>query len=175
LWACQLLAKLEIMREFVKSWVDASDKIVKVMQLSPAVEIIETKLKVVEVVAKVLESIGYGTVILPTAKRIHMVKVWLPFVRVTKPLIDSVTTNDEDSLAFKLDGELWQSLESTFVSIILALPSADQAEILTEWLGNEYVRYPDLTEAFEVWCYRSKVAKRRLPLFGDDHCISNTL
>ncbi|EOY08487.1 hypothetical protein SCA6_002013 [Theobroma cacao] len=175
LWACQLLAKLEIMREFVNSWVDASDKIVKVMQPSPTVEIIETKLKVVEVVAKVLESIGYGTVILPTAKRLHMVKVWLPFVRVTKPLIDSVTTNDEDSLAFKLDGELWQSLESTFVSIILALPSADQAEILTEWLGNEHVRYPDLTEAFEVWCYRSKVAKRRLPFFGDNHCMTNTL
>ncbi|XWS66561.1 hypothetical protein CRYUN_Cryun05aG0210100 [Craigia yunnanensis] len=174
-WACQLLTKLEIMREFVNSWVDASDKIVKVMQSSSTAEIIETKLKVVEVVAKVLESIGYGTVILPTAKRLHMVKVWLPFVRVTKPLIDSVMTNDEDSLAFKIDGELWQSLESTFVSIILALPSVDQAEILTEWLGNEHVRYPDLTEAFEVWCYRSKVAKQRLALLGGGHCMTNTL
>ena len=174
-WACQLLTKLEIMREFVNSWVDASDKIVKIMQSSSTAEIIETKLKVVEVVAKVLESIGYGTVILPTAKRLHMVKVWLPFVRVTKPLIDSVMTNDDDSLAFKIDGELWQSLESTFVSIILALPSMDQAEILTEWLENEHVQYPDLTEAFEVWCYRSKVAKRRLALLGGGHCMTSTL
>jgi hypothetical protein len=53
-------------------------------------------------------------------------------------------------------------LRSTFVSMVLALPSEDQAEILTEWLGNEHIRYPDFTEAIEVWCYRSKVANRRL-------------
>ncbi|OMO68563.1 hypothetical protein COLO4_29569 [Corchorus olitorius] len=173
-WACQLLTKLEIMREFVNSWVDVSDKIVKVMQSSIAVEETKAKLKVVEVVAKVLEAIGYGTVILPTTKRLHMVKLWLPFVRVTKPLIDSIITND-DCLEFKIDSELWQSLESTFVSIILALPSTDQAEILTEWLGNEHVQYPDLTEAFEVWCYRSKVAKRRLSFLAGEHHMTNTL
>ena len=61
----------------------------------------------------------------------------------------------------KIDGEIWQALESSFVSIILALPSSDQAEILIEWLSKNGV-YPDFTEAFEVWCYRSKVAKRRL-------------
>ncbi|KAH1039871.1 hypothetical protein J1N35_041614 [Gossypium stocksii] len=169
-WACQLLSKLEIMRVFVNSWVDASDKIVAIMQSSPTVEMIGIKLKVVEVVAKVLESIGYGTVILPTTKRLHMVKIWLPFVRIIKPLIDSVMTSDDDSLEFKIDGELWQSLESTFVSIILALPSVNQAEILTEWLENEHIRYPDLTEAFEVWCYRSKVANRRLALIEGGHC-----
>ncbi|PPE01623.1 hypothetical protein GOBAR_DD01340 [Gossypium barbadense] len=169
-WACQLLSKLEIMRVFVNSWVDASDKIVAIMQSSPTVEMIGIKLKVVEVVAKVLESIGYGTVILPTTKRLRMVKIWLPFVRITKPLIDSVMTSDYDSLEFKIDGELWQSLESTFVSILLALPSVNQAEILTEWLENEYIRYPDLTEAFEVWCYRSKVANRRLALIEGGHC-----
>lgn len=169
-WACQLLSKLEIMRVLVNSWVDASDKIVAIMQSSPTVEMIGIKLKVVEVVAKVLESIGYGTVILPTTKRLHMVKIWLPFVRITKPLIDSVMTSDDDSLEFKIDGELWQSLESTFVSIILALPSVNQAEILTEWLENEHIRYPDLTEAFEVWCYRSKVANRRLALIEGGHC-----
>ena len=67
----------------------------------------------------------------------------------------------------KIDGEIWQALESSFVSIILALPSSDQAEILTEWLSKNGV-YPDLTEAFEVWCYRSKVAKRRLGLVGGE-------
>ncbi|KAK0584631.1 hypothetical protein LWI29_016332 [Acer saccharum] len=164
-WACQMLTKMEIMREFVNTWVDASDKIVQVVEKeSPTAVTVEIKSKAIEVAAKVLDAIGYGTVILPTAKRFHLVKVWLPFVRVTKPLIDSVATNDEDNLALKIDGELWQSLESTFVSIILALPSGDQAEILTEWLENEHIRYPDLTEAFEVWCYRSKVAKRRLAL-----------
>lgn len=170
-WACQILTKLEIMREFVCNWTDASDKIVMVLkQASPTAELIETKVKVIEVAAKVLEAIGYGTVILPTAKRLHMVNVWLPFVRVTKPLIDyAVAATGDDAPTFKMDGELWQSLESTFVSLILALPSTEQAEILTEWLGNEHIDYPDLTEAFEVWCYRSKVAKRRLSVIAVNH------
>lgn len=177
-WAGQMLNKLEIMREFVNNWIDASDKIVKVVeQASPTVEITETRLKVIEVAARVLEQIGYGTVILPTVKRLHAVKVWLPFVRVTKPLIDSASCDgdNDNAPAIKIDGELWQSLESTLVSIILALPSEDQAEILTEWLGNEHIRYPDLTEAFEVWCYRSKVAKRRLSLVVGNHGMTNTL
>lgn len=175
-WAGQILNKLEIMKEFVNNWIDASDKIVKVVeQASPTAEITETKSKIIEVAAKVLEAIGYGTVILPTTKRLHVVKVWLPFVRVTKPVIDSVTTNGDDAMTIKIDGELWQSLESTFVSIILALPSKDQAEILNEWLGNEHICYPDLTEAFEVWCYRSKVAKRRLSLVSGNNGITKTL
>lgn len=164
-WACQILSKMEIMREFASSWVDASDKIIKATeQSSRTTEIVEIKLKVIEVAAKVLEAIGYGTVILPTAKRLHLVKLWLPFARATRPLIDSATTDDEGTMTFKPDGELWQSLESTFVSMILALPSGEQAEILTEWLENQHIHYPDLTEAFEVWCFRSKVAKRRLGL-----------
>lgn len=176
-WACQILNKLEIMKEFVNSWVGASDKIVLVVeQASSVAEIIETKSKVIEVAAKVLEAIGYGNVILPTAKRFHMVKVWLPFVRVTKPLIDSATTNAKDAPELKIDSELWQSLESTFVSMVLTLPSEDQAEILTEWLGNEHIHYPDFTEAFEVWCYRSKVAKRRLAdILGNHGMASSTL
>ncbi|PQP99184.1 BTB/POZ domain-containing protein [Prunus yedoensis var. nudiflora] len=174
-WACQILCKLEIMRELVCNWTDASDKIVKVVkEASPTAELIETKLRVIEVAAKILEAIGYGTVVLPSAKRLHMVKVWLPFVRVAKPLIDSVTTARDDAPTLKMDSELWQSLESTFVSVILALPSAEQAEILTEWLGNEHIQYPDLTEAFEVWCYRSKVSKRRLSFLAVNHDKINT-
>ena len=175
-WVCQILSKLEIMREFVEYWFDASEKIVKVLeQGSSTMEVIEIKLRAIEVTSKVLEAIGYGTVILPTAKRLQVLKVWLPFVRVTKPLIDSAIMNCENGMVLKMDGELWQSLESTFVSIILALPSGDQAEVLTEWLENEYIRYPDLTEAFEVWCYRSKVAKRRLSLLGDEHAMTNSI
>lgn len=165
-WVCQILIKLESMKEFVNSWLDLSEKMVKAVEIAIANhELLEIKLKLVEVTAKVLEAVGYGNVILPTAKRIHIVKVWLPFVRVTKPIIDSATKNgmDED-MVLKMDGELWQSLESAFVSIILALPSNDEAEILTEWLQSNDIQYPDLTEAFEVWCYRSKVAKRRLDL-----------
>ncbi|KAK7244797.1 hypothetical protein RIF29_39624 [Crotalaria pallida] len=175
-WICQILSKLDIMRELVEHWFDASEKIVKVLeQGSSTIEVIEIKLRAIEVTSKVLEAIGYGTVILPTVKRLQVMKAWLPFVRVTKPLIDSATINCENAVMLKIDGELWQSLESSFVSIILALPSGDQAEVLTEWLGNEYIKYPDLSEAFEVWCYRSKVAKRRLSLIGDEHVVTNAI
>ncbi|KAL3569304.1 hypothetical protein D5086_029194 [Populus alba] len=61
--------------------------------------------------AKVLEAIGYGIVVLPTAKRLHLVKVWHPFVSVTEVLIDSATTNVEDDPELTIDTELWQSLD----------------------------------------------------------------
>ncbi|KAH6832376.1 BTB/POZ domain-containing protein [Perilla frutescens var. hirtella] len=155
-WASEIVTKLETSSDFVLAWVDTSVNIVKVAcpeNSSPGMQV-----KVLEVTAKVLEAIGYGSVILPTKKRVEMVKVWLPFVRVVKCSVDS---GDNDPV-LKPDGELWQSLESALVTMILTLPSAEQAEILREWLENKHIRYPDLTEAFEVWCYRSKVAKRRL-------------
>jgi len=170
-WVFQILTKMEVVRDFVITWADISEKLVKVVEQleTTVVEAVEIRVKVIEVTAKVIEAIGYGTVILPTAKRLQMVKLWLPFVRNTKPLVDSPVREDEenDTVRYKIDGEIWQALESSFVSIILALPSADQAEILTEWLSKNGL-YPDLTEAFEVWCYRSKVAKRRLGLVGGE-------
>ncbi|KAL5060375.1 hypothetical protein RYX36_031979 [Vicia faba] len=175
-WVCQILSKLEIMRDFVECWFDASEKIVKVLeQESSATDIIEIKLRAVEITSKVLEAIAYGTVILPTAKRLQVLKQWLPFVRVTKPMIDSAMMNSENAVLPKMDGEMWQTLESSFVSVVLALPSGDQAVLLTEWLENEHMRYPDLTEAFEVWCYRSKVARRRLSVLEDDQVMTNSV
>ncbi|XP_045795853.1 BTB/POZ domain-containing protein At3g05675 [Trifolium pratense] len=174
-WVCQILSKLEIMGDFVECWFDASENIVKALeQGSSTNEVVEVKLRAIEVTSKVLEAIAYGTVILPTAKRLQVLKVWLPFVRVTKPIIDSSMMECENAVLLKMDGEMWQSLESSFVSIILALPSGDQAELLTQWLENEHIRYPDLTEAFEVWCYRSKVARRRLSLLEDDHVMTQS-
>ncbi|XP_048606070.1 BTB/POZ domain-containing protein At3g05675 isoform X1 [Brassica napus] len=171
-WAFQILTKMEMVRDFVVTWVETSEKLVKVVEAMETVaETVEIRVKVTEVTSKVVEAIGYGTVILPTMKRLQMVKLWLPFVRETKPRVDSAGSNQEEDkeegVRCKIDGEIWQALESSFVSIILALPSSDQAEILTEWLSKNGV-YPDLTEAFEVWCYRSKVAKRRLGLLGGE-------
>ncbi|CAI8614931.1 unnamed protein product [Vicia faba] len=172
----EILSKLEIMRDFVECWFDASEKIVKVLeQESSATDIIEIKLRAVEITSKVLEAIAYGTVILPTAKRLQVLKQWLPFVRVTKPMIDSAMMNSENAVLPKMDSEMWQTLESSFVSVVLALPSGDQAVLLTEWLENEHMRYPDLTEAFEVWCYRSKVARRRLSVLEDDQVMTNSV
>ncbi|KAL8227141.1 hypothetical protein R6Q57_016973 [Mikania cordata] len=164
-WACQILAKLELLKDFVENWIDASENILKAIdQISQRQQekTLETKVKVIEITSKVLEAVGYGNVILPTVKRLQIVRSWLPFVRNLKPSVDSLATDEDDCSVIKFDGEIWQSLESAFVSIILALPSGEQAEILSEWLKNKHIRYPDLTEVFEVWCFRSKVANRRL-------------
>lgn len=168
-WGCQICSKLEIMRDLVDFWLEVSDMVVKLIDIaSSKVETLEIKSKVIEVATKVLEAVGYGNVVLPTSKRLHMVKLWLPFARVMKPMINTTPsdTDEEDTSRPKVDSEVWQTLESAFVSIILALPSGDQAEIITEWLENQHIQYPDLTEAFEVWCYRSKVARKRLAPFG---------
>ncbi|KAL8236421.1 hypothetical protein R6Q59_017502 [Mikania micrantha] len=164
-WACQILAKLELLKDFVENWIDASENILKAIdQISQSQQekTLETKVKVIEITYKVLEAVGYGNVILPTVKRLQIVRSWLPFVRNLKPSVDSLATDEDGCSVIKFDGEIWQSLESAFVSIILALPSGEQAEILSEWLKNKHIRYPDLTEVFEVWCFRSKVANRRL-------------
>lgn len=55
-------------------------------------------------------------------------------------------------------------IEGAIVSLILALPLDDEADILTYWMRTEQFQFPDLNEAFEVWCYRTKFAKRRLGL-----------
>lgn len=170
-WACQILAKLEMMKDFVYPWVEISDRILKAMEgVGPNTDILEINLGVIEVTAKVLEAIAYGNVILPMTKRLHMVKAWLPFVRRTKPLLDHC--NSDDWSSFKMDNELWPSLESSFVSLVITLSSGDQAQILADWLSGEHVRYPDLMEAFEVWCYRSKVAKRRMALIGGKNDVA---
>ncbi|KAL0717633.1 hypothetical protein Bca4012_066955 [Brassica carinata] len=76
--------------------VETSEKLVKVVEaMESAAETVEIRVKVIEVTSKVVEAIGYGTVILPTVKRLQMVKLWLPFVRETKPLVDSAVTNQE--------------------------------------------------------------------------------
>lgn len=164
-WACQILGKLEMMKCIVLYWVGVSSDVVEAVEaLCAGHDYLKTRLKVVEVSAKVLEAVAFGNIILPAEKRHHMVNVWIAFARTSKSLIVQADDDDGNTETPKenLDNEVWQGLESAIVSIVLTLPSNSQAEILSEWLQSKHVRYPDLTEAFEAWCYRSKVAKRRL-------------
>ncbi|KAH9317266.1 hypothetical protein KI387_019035 [Taxus chinensis] len=163
LWLCHILPKMDLLSDFVSKWEEASDNIlniIKDMRFSSALW--EIKLKVMEITAKVLEAVGYGNVILSALRRTHLVKVWLPFIRETKPELD--LQNLHEKLPYEMDNDLFQNIEAAIISLVLALPSSDQAEILADWLKTEQARYPDLSEAFEVWCYRSKAAKRRLSL-----------
>ncbi|CAN6218707.1 unnamed protein product [Urochloa humidicola] len=176
-WVCQILSKLEMMKFIVLYWVGVSSDVVEAVEaVCPGRDCLKTRLKVVEVSAKVLEAVAFGNIVLPTEKRCHMVNVWIAFARTTKALIVQVDCDDDDgdveTPKANLDNEVWQGLESAFVSVVLTLPSDSQAEILSEWLQSKHIRYPDLTEAFEAWCYRSKVAKRRLSFLSDIDRVS---
>jgi hypothetical protein len=165
-WVSQVLNKLAMMKFLVPYWVGVSSDVVEAVEaVCAGFDCLKTRLKVVEVSGKVLESIAFGNIVLKTEKRCHTVNVWIGFAGRTKSLThqaDHDDCNNTETQKMNLDNEVWQGLELAIVSIVLTLPSNNQAEILSEWLQSKHVRYPDLTEAFEAWCYKSKVAKRRL-------------
>lgn len=161
-WMCNILPKMDLMKEFVSNWTEISGRILTVVEDRKLDSLMwGLKVKLIEVTGKVLEAVGYGNVILPPPCRVQLLKTWLPYIRKMKPLLDS---KGHEDLGFphKMDEDLCESIEGAIVSLILALPSNDQADILADWMKTEQVRYPDLSEAFEVWCYRTKSAKRRL-------------
>lgn len=161
-WICNILPKIDLMKDFVTNWDDLSNNMLRIVEDKKLDSVMwGLKVKLIEVTSKVLEAVGYGNVIIAAPCRVHLLKVWLPYIRKMKPLLDSMG-NEEMGFLYKLDEDLCQSIEGAIVSLILALPSNDQADILTDWMNDEQVRYPDLSEAFEVWCYRTKSAKRRL-------------
>lgn len=162
-WMCNIIPKMEMMKEFVFGWAHVSDHILAVIQDEKySSSLWSVKAKSIEVTGKALDAIGYGSVILPAPFRVHFLRTWLPYIRKMKPLLDLKSMEDE-SFPYKMDGDLCQNVEGAITSLVLALPSNDQAEIFTDWMKKtEQLSYPDLSEAFEVWCYRTKAAKRRL-------------
>lgn len=160
-WITTVLTKIELMNEFVSGWLEISDHVISVVQDEKySSGMWAVKRKLMEVTGKALDAVGYGSVILPSTSRAHLVKAWLPYLRTTKRLLDAKT---KDEAFPQMDADLCQNIESAIVSLILALPSGDQSDILSDWMQKaDQFRYPDLTEAFEMWCYRSKTAIRRL-------------
>lgn len=160
-WIANLLSKIEMMHSFVLGWSEISDHVLSVVQdRKYSSGLWAVKAKLIEVTGKALDAVGYGTVVLPASARVHLLKTWLPYIQMTKHLLDE---NNKDEMSLQMDSDTCQNIESAIVSMVLAFPSDDQADILSEWMKKaEQFRYPDLTEAFEVWCYRSKTAKRRL-------------
>ncbi|KAL5551541.1 hypothetical protein UlMin_001717 [Ulmus minor] len=160
-WMCNILPKMDLMKDFVSNWIDVSANVLAVVEDKKLDSLMwGLKTKLIEVTAKVLEAVGYGHVILPAPSRVTLLKTWLPYIRKIKPLLDS--KGSDADFRHKMDEDLCQSIEGAIVLLILLLPSNDQADILADWMKAEQVRYPDLSEAFEVWCYRTKSAKRRL-------------
>lgn len=56
----------------------------------------------------------------------------------------------EAAFPYKMSEDLCQCIERAIVSLVSALSSNDQAEILADWIIAEQVKYPDLSEAFEI-------------------------
>ncbi|KAF6136212.1 hypothetical protein GIB67_001621 [Kingdonia uniflora] len=167
-WLCNIVPKMDMMKDFVLSWVEISNNVLGTVQDKKLDSIMwGLKLKLIEISGKLLEAVGYGNVILPAPVRALLLKTWLPYVRKMKPLLDSEGDEETDYFPYKMDDELCQSIEGAIMSLVLALPSNDQADIFADWMQTAQVKFPDLSEAFEVWCYRTKSAKRRL-LVGFD-------
>ncbi|KAL1828128.1 hypothetical protein ACET3Z_006540 [Daucus carota] len=161
-WMCNILTKMDLLKNFVTCWTETSNKLLRVIQDSKyCLNMWGPKVKIIEITAKVLEAVGYGNVIIQSPFRVQLLKTWLPYIRTTKPLLDAMGNKDM-SFTYKMDEDLCHCIEAAMVSLVLALPSDDQADILTDWMNGEQIKYPDLSEAFEVWCYRTKSAKRRL-------------
>lgn len=161
-WMCNILPKMDLMKDFVSKWVEISASVLEIVEDEKLACVMwGLKLKLIQVTGKVLDAVGYGNVILPAPCRVQLLKTWLPYIRKIKPLLDA-KGNEETGFPHMMNEDLCQSIEGAIVSLILLLPSNDQADILADWMKTEQLRFPDLTEAFEVWCYRTKSAKRRL-------------
>lgn len=161
-WMCNVLPKMDLMKSFVSNWIAISSKILAIIEDEKFDHVMwGLKVKLIELTCKVLEAVSYGSVIVPAPSRVQLLKTWFPYVQKMKPLLDSKAVA-ETSFRYVMDEDLCQAIEGAIVSLVLTLPSNDQAEILADWIGSREVGYPDLSEAFEVWSYRSKSAKRRL-------------
>ncbi|KAI3850519.1 hypothetical protein MKW92_002195 [Papaver armeniacum] len=162
-WMCNMLTKMELMRVFVSSWFNVSCKVLSAIEVEKFDFVMwGVKLKLIEIAGKVLDAVSYGNVILPSASRVALLKIWLPYMRKMKPLLD-LKVNEDTGFMHKMNEDLCESIEGAMVSLVSALPSNDQAEILSDWMMKaKQLKFPDLSEAFEVWCYRTKSAKRRL-------------
>ncbi|KAI3867313.1 hypothetical protein MKW98_001747 [Papaver atlanticum] len=162
-WMCNMLSKMELMRVFVSSWFNVSGKILSAIESEKFDSIMwGVKLKLIEIAGKVLDAVSYGNVILPAASRVALLKIWLPYMRKMKHLLD-LKVGEDIGFSHKMNETLCESIEGAMVSLVSALPSNDQAEILSDWMMKaKQLKFPDLSEAFEVWCYRTKSAKRRL-------------
>ncbi|CAI9775804.1 unnamed protein product [Fraxinus pennsylvanica] len=158
-WMCNILPKMDLMKDFIAKWVDISNNLLAILEDKKLDSVMwGLKLKLIEVAAKVLDAVGYGNVILPASSRVLLLKSWLPYIRKLKPVLDSMS-NKDIAFAYKMDEDLCQSIEGAMVALVSALPSNDQADILADWIDTEQLRYPDLSEAFELWCYRTNFCR----------------
>ncbi|PNX69401.1 hypothetical protein L195_g056697 [Trifolium pratense] len=88
-WMCNVLPKMDLMKNFVSNWVAVSSKILLIIEDKKFDHVMwGLKVKLIEVTCKVLEAVSYGSVIVPAPSRVQLLKTWFPYVRKMKPLLD---------------------------------------------------------------------------------------
>ncbi|KAI3965656.1 hypothetical protein MKX01_010613 [Papaver californicum] len=125
-WMSNISTKMDLMRVFVLSVIEGGkfDCI-----------LLGVKLQLIEISGKVFECIHYGSMILPAANRVELLKNVAP--------VDLKVSED---MGWSIKGEL--------VSLVSALPSNDQVKSLSDWMmKDKQLKFHDLSEAFEIWCY----------------------
>lgn len=94
-----------------------------------------------QVLVRMLHSVGNGDMIFDNRTRLALVETWLPILKESE---------------FVIGDDLRDSAEKALNGALKTLPIFDQEQILTSWLSKEreldYSTWPNLSEAFEVWC-----------------------
>jgi hypothetical protein len=86
------LTKIEMMHDFVSGWSKISDHVLSVIQDKKySSSLLAVRVKLTEVTGKALDAVGYGSVVLPASSRVHFLKTWLPYIQMTKFLLDGKT------------------------------------------------------------------------------------
>jgi hypothetical protein len=91
-WISNFLTKIEMMHDFVSGWSKISDHVLSVIQDKKySSSLLAVRVKLTDVTGKALDAVGYGSVVLPASSRVHFLKTWLPYIQMTKFLLDGKT------------------------------------------------------------------------------------
>ncbi|KAL2641312.1 hypothetical protein R1flu_008899 [Riccia fluitans] len=108
------------------------------------------------VLGRMLQALQKGEVLSPRSVRLTLLTTWLPVV--------AKLGNDNDNFGLE---ETQRSLEDGLGAVVETLPMVDQEIIFRIWIGACLKcrrAWPDLSEAFELWCNKLRQAHRETDL-----------
>ncbi|KAL3677669.1 hypothetical protein R1sor_020625 [Riccia sorocarpa] len=108
------------------------------------------------ILVRMLQALQKGEVLSPRSVRLTLLTTWLPVV--------AKLGNDNDSFGHE---ETQKNLEDGLGAVVETLPMVDQEIIFRIWIGaclKSRRSWPDLSEAFELWCNKLRQAHRETDL-----------
>lgn len=113
------------------------------------------------ILVRMLQALQKGEVVSPRVVRLALVSTWLPIV--------AKLGNDNDE-NFGKENELQRNLEHGLGAVVETLPMLDQERIFKIWISaclKCRKAWPDLSEAFDSWCSKLRVAQREIEMEMD--------